>query len=121
MFDRFTTEGEARCRAVRRRDVFTSFILATVTVFTVVLLILVVLPGVGYSVNGSSRWLRFAGFRFQPSELAKVSMILLFAWWLARNQRRIDEFKRGIVIPFVMLGCFALAIMPCVFSQSDHG
>jgi cell division protein FtsW len=75
------------------------------------LLLLVVVRLFFPPVNGSYRWINIAGFTFQPSELAKVSMILLFAWWLARNQRRIDEFKRGIVIPFVMLGCFALAII----------
>ena len=61
--------------------------------------------------KGSYRWINVAGFTFQPSELAKIAVILLFAWWLARNQRRIDEFKRGILIPFGMLGCFALAII----------
>ncbi len=63
------------------------------------------------AINGSHRWIHVAGFTFQPSELAKISVILLFAWWLAREQRRIDEFKRGILIPFAMLGCFALAIL----------
>ncbi len=63
------------------------------------------------AINGSHRWIRVAGFTFQPSELAKISVILLFAWWLARNQRRIDEFRRGVLIPFAMLGCFALAII----------
>jgi cell division protein FtsW len=62
-------------------------------------------------INGSYRWINIGGFTFQPSELAKVSVILLFAWWLARNQRRIDEFKRGIVIPFAMLACFAFTII----------
>jgi cell division protein FtsW len=47
----------------------------------------------------------------QPSEIAKLAMIMLFAWWLARNQRRIDELKRGIIIPFGMLACFALPII----------
>ena len=63
------------------------------------------------AINGSHRWISLHGFTFQPSELAKVAMILLFAWWLAREQRRIDEFKRGVLIPFGMLGCFALAII----------
>jgi len=63
------------------------------------------------AINGSHRWIRVAGFTFQPSELAKVSIILLFAWWLSRNQRRIDEFVRGYLVPCGMLGAFALAII----------
>ena len=65
----------------------------------------------GVKAKFRHRWISFFGFTFQPSELAKVAVIMLFAWWLARNQRRIDEFKRGALIPFGMLGCFALAII----------
>ena len=82
-----------------------------VSALSILLLILVRIPGIGHNINGSYRWLRVGGFTFQPSELAKVAMIILFAWWLARNQRRIDEFKRGILIPFGMLGCFVLPIV----------
>lgn len=63
------------------------------------------------AINGSHRWINVAGFTFQPSELAKVAVILLFAWWLARHQRRIDEIVRGYLIPFGMLGVFAGAIV----------
>lgn len=63
------------------------------------------------AINGSHRWISVAGFTFQPSELAKIAVILLFAWWLARNQRRIDELVRGYIIPFCMLGAFAFAII----------
>lgn len=76
--------------------------------FSLLLLVLVRIPGIGHEINGSWRWLKFGGVSFQPSELSKVSVIMLFAWWLARSQRRIDEFKRGIAIPFGMLICFAL-------------
>ncbi len=79
--------------------------------FSTLLLILVLIPGVGIIKNGSYRWLGFPGFTFQPSEVAKLSIIILFAWWLARNQRRIDELKRGTIIPFGMLACFALLII----------
>ncbi len=80
-------------------------------VASVLLLILVRIPGIGHNINGSWRWLRIGGQTFQPSEVAKLGMIMLFAWWLARNQRRIDELKRGILIPFGMLACFALLLI----------
>ncbi len=75
--------------------------------FSVLLLILVRIPGIGSNINGSWRWIRLGPINIQPSEISKIALILLFSWWLARNQRRIDEFKRGIFIPFCMLGVFA--------------
>lgn len=80
-------------------------------VFSVLLLILVRIPGIGHEINGSWRWLRIGPLTVQPSEISKVALIMLFAWWLARNQRRIDEFQRGILIPFGMLACFALPLI----------
>lgn len=79
--------------------------------FSVLLLILVRIPGIGHEINGSWRWLRIGPLTIQPSEISKVAMIMLFAWWLARNQRRIDELKQGILIPFGMLACFALPLI----------
>jgi len=81
------------------------------SVFSVLLLILVRIPGIGHNIKGSWRWLKISGLTVQPSEIAKLAMIMLFAWWLARNQRRIDELKRGILIPFGMLACFALLLV----------
>lgn len=69
------------------------------------------------AINGSHRWINVAGFTFQPSELAKIAIILLFAWWLARNQRRLKEFKRGVLIPFSILAVFAGAIIV----EPDYG
>ncbi len=78
---------------------------------SIALVLLVIVRLFFPSINGSYRWINLLGFTFQPSELAKIAVILLFAWWLAREQRRIDEFKRGILVPFAMLGCFVLAII----------
>ena len=80
-------------------------------VVSVLLLVLVRIPGIGHNINGSWRWLRIGPLTIQPSEISKLAMIMLFAWWLARNQRRIDELKRGILIPFGMLACFALPLI----------
>ena len=78
---------------------------------SVVLLMLVRIPGIGHCIKGSWRWLRIGPLTVQPSEMAKLALIMLFAWWLARNQRRIDELKRGILIPFGMLACFAFLLV----------
>jgi cell division protein FtsW len=56
---------------------------------TVVLLAVVLLPGVGIMVDGSRRWLGSGPLRFQPSELAKVALVLFVADLLARRGRRL--------------------------------
>ncbi|WP_372796081.1 putative lipid II flippase FtsW [Pontiella sp.] len=78
---------------------------------SVLLLVLVRIPGIGTMINGSWRWLRIGPITVQPSEIAKVGVIMLFAWWIARNQRRIDELKRGVIIPFGMLAVFAVLLV----------
>ena len=78
---------------------------------SIILLILVRIPGIGTMINGSWRWLRIGPLTVQPSEISKLAIIMLFAWWLARNQRRIDELKLGILIPFGLLGCFVVPII----------
>lgn len=80
-------------------------------VIALVLLILVRIPGIGYCINGSWRWLRLGPLTIQPSEVSKLALIMLFSWWLARNQRRIDELKRGILIPFGILAGFAFLLV----------
>jgi cell division protein FtsW len=79
--------------------------------FSALLLTLVRIPGIGTNINGSWRWLKLGPLTVQPSEIAKLGIIMLFAWWIARNQRRIDELKRGVVIPFSMLGIFAVLLL----------
>ncbi len=78
---------------------------------SVLSLILVRIPGIGSCIKGSWRWLKFGSLTVQPSEFSKLAIIMLFAWWIARNQRRIDELKRGILIPFAMLGIFAVLLV----------
>jgi cell division protein FtsW len=75
------------------------------------LLVVVLVPGIGREINGSWRWISIGPLTIQPSELAKVSVIILFSWWLARNQRRINEWWRGIIIPFFMLGGFVVLLV----------
>ena len=79
--------------------------------FSVLLLVLVRIPGIGTTINGSWRWLKLGPLTIQPSEIAKLGIIMLFSWWIARNQRRIDELKRGVLIPFAMLGVFAILLL----------
>ncbi len=58
---------------------------------TLGLLVVVLIPGVGVSVNGSTRWLGVGTFVVQPSELAKLSLIIFVADLLAKRERRMDR------------------------------
>lgn len=55
-------------------------------VVSVILLLLVKVPGIGSSSNGANRWVRLLGVRFQPSEIAKVAVIIYFSAKLAARQ-----------------------------------
>ena len=76
-----------------------------------VLLILVAIPGIGRMLNGSRRWLRLGPVSFQPSELAKYSMILYLARALSQKERDVTRFFTGLIPLFVLPGAMFLLIL----------
>jgi cell division protein FtsW len=72
-----------------------------------VLLVLVLAPGLGISVKGSRRWLGHGALRLQVSEFAKLAMVFCLAHYLALNQTRLGDFKRGFLYPLAIVGVFA--------------
>lgn len=84
------------------------------TVFA--LLVAVLIPGIGTTVNGASRWLRWGG-NMQPSELAKFGMVIVMAAYLARFTTGKLPFWRGF-LPAAMLagGCCGL-----IMKEPDFG
>jgi len=83
------------------------------------LLLLLLVPLIGVKANGSRRWLGIGGLTLQPSELAKLCVILLFALLICRFRTRMRRFRYGI-LPFVgILGVFVgLLILEPHFSAS---
>lgn len=75
---------------------------------SLVTLVLVAIPGIGTVAGGARRWIRFAGFSFQPGELAKLSLVLYLARSLARKREKILDFSIGFVPHTVVAGTFAL-------------
>ena len=92
-------------------------IIIPLALISVVSLILVCIPGIGKMVNGSRRWLQIGPMTIQPSEFAKPVFLMVMAYWLSQNLRRINEIKYGLVIPFILLGCF---IIPIIY-EPDYG
>jgi len=76
-----------------------------------VLLVLVLIPHLGVSVKGSRRWLGYGAARLQVSEFAKLAMVFCMAHYLALNQTRIGDFKRGYLYPLGIIGAFAGLIL----------
>ncbi|MCE2862549.1 MAG: putative lipid II flippase FtsW [Opitutaceae bacterium] len=63
---------------------------------------------VGIRVNGSRRWLGFGSLRVQVSEFAKLGLVFCLAHYLALNQTRIGELRRGFVYPLGIIGVIAV-------------
>ncbi len=82
-----------------------------------VLLILILIPHIGIAVKGSRRWLGFGSVRLQVSEFAKFGLVFCLAHYLAINQSRIGEFKRGFLYPLAITGGFAVLVV----RQPDFG
>jgi cell division protein FtsW len=72
-----------------------------------VLLVLVLIPGLGVSINGSRRWLRLGPLSFQPAELAKLALVLYLAAFLARRRETLNEAWQNIVPPVTVGGVLA--------------
>ena len=68
-----------------------------------VLLALVIFTGMGDNANGASRWLDLFGFRFQPSESAKILLILFFAQFIMKHKEQLNTFKY-ITLSLVLIG-----------------
>jgi cell division protein FtsW len=78
---------------------------------------LTMVPQLSHTIHGSSRWLAFAGFSFQPSELLKIAFILYVARFLAKKEKKKFTFT-GSYLPFLIL----LALVTIVLlRQPDFG
>ncbi|MBR4949412.1 MAG: putative lipid II flippase FtsW [Clostridia bacterium] len=89
-------------------------------VVSVIMLILVIIPGIGIKANGSRRWLGIRNvITFQPSDIAKFAIILVFANIIAANYNKMKTFKYGM-LPFglVIIVCCGLILCQTHFSAT---
>lgn len=86
--------------------------LAKVLMLTsIVLLVAVLVPGVGVTVNGATRWLGAGPLQFQPSEFAKFALLVFVADLLDRRAERIDDWRWGLAPVVAYLGLVAALVM----------
>ena len=72
--------------------------------FSVLLLILVLIPGIGKIVGGARRWIDLGQFSFQPSEIAKIAILIYVAGFISRKENKIKDFFNGFLPPLLILG-----------------
>jgi len=74
-------------------------------IFSLVLLVVVFFPEpIGHEVKGSSRWINFVYFKFQPSELMKLSMVLFMAGFLIRQEKDVRSPWMGFIKTICIIG-----------------
>ena len=81
----------------------------------IAILLMLYLPGVGQTINGSRRWIGFAGFSFQPSECVKILVPLFYIRWFIAQKKEVG-FK-----DFLKILGFLMIPIALILLQPDHG
>jgi cell division protein FtsW len=74
-------------------------------------LVLVLIPGIGSTRGGAQRWVALGPLSFQPSELAKVALVLYLAASLDRKRERLHELVNGVLPHCLVVGAMALLLL----------
>lgn len=67
------------------------------------ILLLVIVPGIGRTVKGATRWINLGFGQFQPSEITKIGLIIFYAGYLSDHKDDLKSFLKGFVKPFLFL------------------
>ena len=114
----WTIVGLVGCYAALRMSVrFIRRVAFSSYVITIILLVLVLVPGIGNLANGSRKWFVIAGFSMQPSELAKIAFAIWGAHLLAARRLERASLKE-LLVPLVPAAVIALAL---IVAQPDLG
>ena len=89
----------------------------TLLLLSIILLILVIIPGIGTVRNGSRSWFGIGSFGIQPSEFAKLTLIIFTSKYLTKNEKNLKYIKKG-VLP--ILGIVIL-VFDLIMLQPDFG
>jgi cell division protein FtsW len=88
-------------------------------VLAVLMIMALAVPGLHFTVNGATRWLRLGPFSFQPAELLKLALVVYLAAWLEnKRENQLASLSEG-VIPFSVM--IAIASVIVVIFQRDLG
>lgn len=84
---------------------------------SLLLLAALLVPGIGTRIDGAVRWFRFAGLSFQPSELAKVTLVFYLAYSLSKKREEMRTFSIGFLPHLFVAGVFSVLVL----KQPDLG
>lgn len=70
--------------------------------FSILVTLLVFVPGLGFSHGGATRWLSLGPLSFQPSELLKIGFIIYIAAWISGVKKNVETIRYGI-LPFILM------------------
>ncbi|MBI4589884.1 MAG: putative lipid II flippase FtsW [Candidatus Rokubacteria bacterium] len=82
-------------------------IVVPLLVLSLVLLVLVLVPPFSQEIHGTRRWFRWGPVSFQPAELAKFSLVVYLAAFLARRREVVESFWLGLLPPLLVAGAMA--------------
>ncbi|MEE8360371.1 MAG: putative lipid II flippase FtsW [Candidatus Omnitrophota bacterium] len=88
-----------------------------ILMIAILLLLLVLIPSFGSEVGGARRWFKIANFSFQPSEMAKLALIIYLADFLSRKGHDINRLAYGLFPIFAVAG----VVMGLILLQPDLG
>ena len=85
-------------------------------IFTITIILLLSVSIIGTESGGAKRWIDLGFTTFQPSEIAKVGVIIFYAAWLTKNKDKLKSIKEGFLIPILMI----LPIVGIVLILQNH-
>ena len=68
------------------------------------------IPGIGTTVGGARRWIRFPGFSLQPAEIAKFAWVVYLAYSLAKKREKVATFSMGFLPHLLLAGLLVRAV-----------
>lgn len=81
---------------------------AAVLLLSILFMVATLVPGLGTEINGARRWIRLGTLSFQPSEPAKLGLVVYLSYYTANKEGRIRDFANGLLPALVVTGTFML-------------
>ncbi|MFP4661157.1 MAG: stage V sporulation protein E [Halanaerobiales bacterium] len=82
-----------------------------ILLITIVALVLVLIPGLGRVAGGSRRWINLGPIGIQPSEMAKLGLVIYLSAYFSKKGEKIKSFTDGLLPPIIVLGVICLLIL----------
>ncbi|HEX9595234.1 MAG TPA: FtsW/RodA/SpoVE family cell cycle protein, partial [Anaerolineales bacterium] len=77
----------------------------------IMMLVAVVFSGLGVTAGGSARWLQLGPLRFQPSEVARLALVIYLAYSMSKKEEMLRDFYVGFLPHILVLGLFAALLL----------